>query len=308
MRFLVTDKCVIRSRKNRRRLSLQSANSLLFYFFVYRRCPLMSDSRSGSKSDEPTGTQSSNGLKLTLQSADQSSDDSDEEYVPLSHRKNGDAKKETESEHSDDGSDSDYSEDDDSDNGLKKKSSAKSSSKKKRKNESPDDEDSDTGDKERKKKSKFKPKDLDSSVTKGSSSKDSKEKDQEHVWKWWEQSDLDIPDPAERIAPPAASSSDEKAETVAEPVPPVARPAARKPGLADRLSALGKKKESVLTKSQRDWQQLKQDEGLVEELAEHTKSKDSFVERQAFLQRADVRQFEQEKSVRDKIRSRNFQP
>lgn len=82
----------------------------------------------------------------------------------------------------------------------------------------------------------------------------------------------------------------------------------RKPGLADRLSALGKKKESVLTKSLKDWQQLKEEEGLVEELAEHTKSKDSFVERQAFLQRADLRQFEQEKSIRDKIRARNSQP
>ena len=88
-----------------------------------------------------------------------------------------------------------------------------------------------------------------------------------------------------------------------------ARPAflpQRRPGLADRLSALTKKKEGVLAKSKSDWERMKKEEGLVEELSEHVKSKDSFVERQAFLQRADVRQFEQEKSVRDKIRARRL--
>lgn len=84
------------------------------------------------------------------------------------------------------------------------------------------------------------------------------------------------------------------------------RPAVRRVGLADRLSALGKKKDSVLSKSKQDWERLKTEQGLAEELAEHTKSKESFVERQAFLQRADVRTFEQEKSVRDKIRARRF--
>ena len=78
-------------------------------------------------------------------------------------------------------------------------------------------------------------------------------------------------------------------------------------GLSNRLTALRpKKKESVLSRSKTDWERLKQDEGLVEELSEHLKSRESFVERQAFLQRADVRQFEQEKSVRDIIRSKRL--
>lgn len=69
---------------------------------------------------------------------------------------------------------------------------------------------------------------------------------------------------------------------------------------------LGKNKNqpSTLMKTKADWEKFKADEGLAEELKEHTRSKDSYVERQAFLQRADVRQFEQEKSVRDRNRAR----
>ena len=223
----------------------------------------MSESRSGSESDEPTGTQSSNGYNSTLQQSSEqssrSSDDSDEdvplsqkvkrssspstsmsgnghnkrtrqsseseEDVPLSHRKNGRVKKEPESEHSDERSDSDYSDGDDSDYGQSKKkkktkkkaapaaksskSSSAKSSKKKRKKESSEEEDSDTGDtrttkktkrvkkekdddkEKKKKKSKSKARDSDTSPTKGSPKKKVKEEDQEHIWKWWEESDLD---------------------------------------------------------------------------------------------------------------------
>lgn len=108
---------------------------------------------------------------------------------------------------------------------------------------------------------------------------------------------------AESPAVPATTESVPKDSkpTVSAPRPPVKRV-----GLADRLSALTKKKDSVLNKSKQDWERLKTEKGLAEELAEHTKSKQSFVERQAFLQRADVRTFEQEKSVRDKIRARRL--
>lgn len=227
-----------------------------------RRFVTMSDSQSGSESDEATGTQSSNGYNSTMQqSSEQSSrstddesdedvplsqkvkrssspasnsgngvkrrresDNSDDEDVPLSHKKNGKVKQEPESDHSGDRSDSDYSDGDDSDYGDKKKKKkkktaatkkkkaaapkAKSSSKKKRKKESSDeeDEDSDTGDTKKKKKkakkvkkektekgkkSKSKSRDSDSSPTKGSPKKKVKEEDQEHIWKWWEESDLD---------------------------------------------------------------------------------------------------------------------
>ena len=84
--------------------------------------------------------------------------------------------------------------------------------------------------------------------------------------------------------------------------------AQKKAPAAGRLSAiLGKKTQpSTLTKTKEDWEKFKNDSGLAEELREHTKSKDSFVERQAFLQRSDLKQFEQEKAVRDRIRARQM--
>lgn len=105
-----------------------------------------------------------------------------------------------------------------------------------------------------------------------------------------------------------------KGEPVAEPLPkkeplqskPIVHPK-KTGGLSSLVSRLGnKQKESTLNKSKEDWQKFKESEGLVEELTEHTKSKDSFVERQAFLQRADLRQFEQERSIRDKMRARKL--
>lgn len=76
-------------------------------------------------------------------------------------------------------------------------------------------------------------------------------------------------------------------------------------GLSQLLTTIGKKNQpSTLLKSKADWESYKAKEGLSEELHEHTKSKDSFVERQAFLQRTDLRQFEQEKSIRDRNRAR----
>lgn len=76
-------------------------------------------------------------------------------------------------------------------------------------------------------------------------------------------------------------------------------------GLSGLLASMGKKdKPSTLTKTKADWERFKNDQGIKEELHEHTKSKDSYVERQAFLQRTDLCQFEQEKSIRDRNRAR----
>ncbi|KAM8714556.1 hypothetical protein ACLKA7_014646 [Drosophila subpalustris] len=70
-------------------------------------------------------------------------------------------------------------------------------------------------------------------------------------------------------------------------------------GLGSLLNQLGKKKKmSVLEKSQQDWKTFKNDEGIDEELRTHNKGKDGYLERQDFLQRTDVRQFEIEKSLR----------
>lgn len=70
-------------------------------------------------------------------------------------------------------------------------------------------------------------------------------------------------------------------------------------GLSSVLGQLGKKnKLSILAKSQLDWTGFKRAEGIDEELQTHNKGRDGFLERQDFLQRTDLRQFEIEKSLR----------
>ena len=74
-------------------------------------------------------------------------------------------------------------------------------------------------------------------------------------------------------------------------------------GLAGIVGAIGKKqKMGVLDKSKLDWNSFVMEEGISEELKTHNKGKDGFVEKQMFLERADLRQFEIEKSIRDKNR------
>lgn len=87
--------------------------------------------------------------------------------------------------------------------------------------------------------------------------------------------------------------------------PPFKRPAG---GLSGILGSLKKPKMSTLTKSLHDWNDFKKKENLEEELDQHRRSKDSFIERQAFLGRTDLREFEREKSIRDherKVRELN---
>lgn len=68
-------------------------------------------------------------------------------------------------------------------------------------------------------------------------------------------------------------------------------------GLTSQLS--GKKpKLSTLEKSKLDWDRFKNDEGIAEDLKSFNQGKQGFLERQAFLERADVKQFEIEKSFR----------
>lgn len=75
-------------------------------------------------------------------------------------------------------------------------------------------------------------------------------------------------------------------------------------GLGAVLSQIGKKnKLSTLEKTKLDWNSFKRNQGIEEELQTHNKGKDGYLERQDFLQRADVRQFEIEKSFRQTTRS-----
>jgi len=74
-------------------------------------------------------------------------------------------------------------------------------------------------------------------------------------------------------------------------------------GLASVVGSIGKKaKMGCLDKSKLDWNKFVEDQGIKEELSTHNRGKGGYVEKQMFLERADLRQFELEKAVRDKNR------
>lgn len=74
-------------------------------------------------------------------------------------------------------------------------------------------------------------------------------------------------------------------------------------GISSVLGQLGKKaKISTLEKSKLDWDNYKKQENLEEEITTHNRGKDGYLERQDFLQRADLRQFEIEKQLRNSSR------
>ncbi|XP_040266204.1 craniofacial development protein 1 isoform X2 [Bufo bufo] len=84
--------------------------------------------------------------------------------------------------------------------------------------------------------------------------------------------------------------------TVAAASSGVKRPA----GIGSILGTLGSKKQkmSTLEKSKLDWESFKDQEGIVDELAHHNRGKDGYIERKAFLERVDYRQFELEREIR----------
>lgn len=70
-------------------------------------------------------------------------------------------------------------------------------------------------------------------------------------------------------------------------------------GMASVLSQLGKKQKlSTLEKSKLDWDKFKRDENIGDELKSYNMGKNGYLDRQDFLQRADLRQFELEKEAR----------
>jgi hypothetical protein len=70
-------------------------------------------------------------------------------------------------------------------------------------------------------------------------------------------------------------------------------------GLSSVLSKIDKRpKMSTLVKSKLDWDSFKSAEGIGDDLKIHNRGKDGYLERQAFLERTDHRQFEIEKSLR----------
>lgn len=76
----------------------------------------------------------------------------------------------------------------------------------------------------------------------------------------------------------------------------VKRPSAGLGGILDKINK--KPKMGTLEKSKLDWDTFKKKEGIEEELTIHNRGKQSYIERQNFLQRTDLRQFEIEKNLR----------
>ncbi|KAK8374444.1 hypothetical protein O3P69_010521, partial [Scylla paramamosain] len=76
-------------------------------------------------------------------------------------------------------------------------------------------------------------------------------------------------------------------------------------GLSGLVSLLDSKKQKLTTleKTKLDWNSFKSEEGIDEELEKHKKSKDGYLDKQAFLERADLRQFEIERAMRMSKRS-----
>ncbi|XP_078515783.1 craniofacial development protein 1-like [Lissotriton helveticus] len=82
---------------------------------------------------------------------------------------------------------------------------------------------------------------------------------------------------------------------------PAAPPGLKRPGGMNSVlgSLIGKKqKMSTLEKSKMDWESFKEKEGIGDELAIHNRGKEGYIERKAFLERVDHRQFELERDVR----------
>ena len=74
----------------------------------------------------------------------------------------------------------------------------------------------------------------------------------------------------------------------------------RSSGMTSLLGKIGAKKQkmSTLEKSKLDWESFKEEEGIGEELAIHNRGKEGYIERKAFLDRVDHRQFEIEQDLR----------
>ncbi|CAH1269345.1 CFDP1 [Branchiostoma lanceolatum] len=102
---------------------------------------------------------------------------------------------------------------------------------------------------------------------------------------------------ASNVPVPQQSSSTAVPRPGVSTVTGVKRPAGG--GLGSVLSKIGKKpKMSTLVKSKIDWDSYKKDEKIEEDLAIHNRGKEGYLERQAFLQRTDLRQFEVERNMR----------
>ncbi|XP_029464665.1 craniofacial development protein 1 isoform X2 [Rhinatrema bivittatum] len=88
----------------------------------------------------------------------------------------------------------------------------------------------------------------------------------------------------------------ERQDLSSPPVPaalPTGSGVKRSSGLSSIMGKLGNKKQkmSTLEKSKLDWENFKEEEGIGDELAIYNRGKEGYIERKAFLDRVDYRQF-----------------
>ncbi|XP_034644106.1 craniofacial development protein 1 [Trachemys scripta elegans] len=92
----------------------------------------------------------------------------------------------------------------------------------------------------------------------------------------------------------------EKPQLVAPTSLPTVSGVKRSSGMSCLLGKIGSKKQkmSTLEKSKLDWENFKEEEGIGEDLAIFNRGKEGYVDRKAFLERVDHRQFEIERDIR----------
>ncbi|KAK8740445.1 hypothetical protein OTU49_002912 [Cherax quadricarinatus] len=113
--------------------------------------------------------------------------------------------------------------------------------------------------------------------------------------------DADSAEAQAALASPVSGAADgSKSTTPGSGVPK------RPSGMSSIVGFLDSKKQKLTTleKTKLDWNSFKSQEGLEEELEKHKKSKDGYLDKKEFLERADLRQFEIERALRMNKRSK----
>ena len=85
----------------------------------------------------------------------------------------------------------------------------------------------------------------------------------------------------------------------------ISQPKKPKSKLDEALSKINEKQKSTISQSKEDWKQYKKQEGIEHELKQYTK--DGYLEKQAFLERTEIREFEIGKELRNEERKRKEQ-
>lgn len=115
----------------------------------------------------------------------------------------------------------------------------------------------------------------------------------------------------------ATTSSQSPFKNGGQPVTATGSPATTRPPIVGRRSnpcdllknlksvdKKNQKKPTILEQASQDWKKCKAQENIEDELKQATKSKTGYIERQRFLERSDLRQFEKEREIREKVRAR----